>query len=214
MTTELAQIIDQIVKDDDLHAQWLNTLSMMENTGARKISASENKTKVTLIQLKHAAEEARHAYYLKKQIGRLRDENLYHDYEPENLLSPFESLHYLLHLDVEISRYLKNEVHLRGDRLKFGAYLLVTYAIELRAGELYPVYQEVLIANHSKVTVKTIIAEEETHLEEMLSQMKEFFGNKMLDVAAIANKIEKRYYQKWILALEKEVNIERIELLS
>jgi hypothetical protein len=42
----------------------------MENAGARKISKCEHPTLVTQIQLKHAAEEHRHAYYLKKQIGK------------------------------------------------------------------------------------------------------------------------------------------------
>lgn len=61
-----SQLLLEIVSDNDKHGRWLNTLSLMENSGARKISASEHKKEVTLIILKHAAEEHRHAYYLKK----------------------------------------------------------------------------------------------------------------------------------------------------
>ena len=67
---ELNELLPLIINDNQLHAKWLNTLSLMENTGARKISASEDPLTVTYIVLKHAAEEHRHAFYLKKQIEK------------------------------------------------------------------------------------------------------------------------------------------------
>ena len=70
---ELSLLLHQIIADNTLHAKWLNTLSLMENTGARKISASEDPLTVTYIILKHAAEEHRHAFYLKKQIEKTGD---------------------------------------------------------------------------------------------------------------------------------------------
>nr|WP_286420195.1 hypothetical protein [Myroides odoratimimus] len=68
----MEQLLETIVASDELHSKWLNALSFMENTGARKISACENPYQVTFLQLKHAAEEHRHAYYLKKQIKKLQ----------------------------------------------------------------------------------------------------------------------------------------------
>ena len=67
---KLETIIKKIVTDDVLHAKWLNTLSLMENTGARKISAGEHPLDVTLIVLKHAAEEARHAFHRLRRVIR------------------------------------------------------------------------------------------------------------------------------------------------
>ncbi len=67
---ELNNILPTIIAQPQLHARWLNTLSLMENTGARKISASEDPVTVTYIILKHAAEEHRHAFYLKKQLKK------------------------------------------------------------------------------------------------------------------------------------------------
>ncbi len=206
MNDILSNIIVEIVKDNELHAKWLNTLSMMENTGARKISASEHKTDVSLMVLKHAAEEARHAYYMKKQIGKLGLADDFRDYSPDLLISPLASLQYLNRLDVELCRYLKNDLKMSGRDLVFGAYLLVTYGIELRAGELYPIYQAVLSAAHSKVNVKSVIAEEETHLEEMLSQMKSFFGNEWTNVAKYAENVEKKYFKKWTKAINRELH--------
>ena len=58
----MQQLLQTIVQSDVLHAKWLNSLSFLENTGARKISASEDSYQVSYLQLKHAAEEHRHAY--------------------------------------------------------------------------------------------------------------------------------------------------------
>ncbi|TAH03775.1 MAG: hypothetical protein EAZ15_02260 [Sphingobacteriales bacterium] len=197
--------INTIVNNPSIHAKWLNTLSFMENAGARKISASEDKENVNLIILKHAAEEHRHAYYLKKQIAKL-GENLCPNYQNQYLISPASSKYYLAVLDVLVCKYLKKQLGLTGSKLKFTAYLLVTYAIEVRADELYPIYQSALDNAGSKVTVKSIILEEEGHLEEMLAQLKEF----SLDWethAAIALKFENQLFNEWTMALDKEILI-------
>src|ERR1700748_434392 len=130
MTMELSTILPTIIADNQLHARWLNTLSLMENTGARKISASEDPVTVTYIILKHAAEEHRHAFYLKKQIEKTGDGD-YPTYEPVYLLAPAESRYYLNQLDIDVCRYLKRTLGLKGRELRFAAYLLVTYAIEV-----------------------------------------------------------------------------------
>ena len=106
---QLQTIVEKIVVSDSIHAKWLNSLSMMENTGARKISKYEHPVHTGIIVLKHAAEEARHAYYLKKQIGKLA-EDACPDYSYPYLLAPIESHHYLNLLDVEACRYLKNKL--------------------------------------------------------------------------------------------------------
>jgi len=167
---DLSNILPLIIADNTLHSKWLNTLSLMENTGARKISASEDPLTVTYIILKHAAEEHRHAFYLKKQIEKTGKANC-PTYAPEFLLAPGYSKYYLNQLDIQVCRYLKNALKLSGKDLRFAAYLLVTYAIEVRADELYPIYQEALENVSSKVNVKSIILEEEGHLEEMINQL-------------------------------------------
>src|ERR1700749_3520420 len=169
----LREVVAGIVANNEMHAKWLNSLSMMENTGARKISKYEHPVHTNIIVLKHAAEEARHAYYLKKQIGKLAKDAC-PDYSYPYLLAPIESHHYLNMLDVDACRYLKNKLNLEGRALKHGAYLLVTYAIEVRADMLYGVYQEALTKHASKVNVKSIILEEEGHLEEMQRMLEGF----------------------------------------
>ncbi|MEJ7559506.1 MAG: hypothetical protein WKF66_14450 [Pedobacter sp.] len=192
----LTLILEAIIKDNELHAKWLNTLSYMENAGAKKISASEHKEDVSLIILKHAAEEHRHAYYLKKQLEKLEG-GLCKTYKSHELLTPNHTRFYLNALDIAVCRYLKQEFKLSGFDLKFAAYLFVTYAIEVRADELYPVYQEVLTRAGSRVTVKSIILEEEGHLEEMLNQLKTFSPD-WEHHAGIVVKIEEEMFHHWI----------------
>lgn len=201
----LASILKTVVSDNLLHAKWLNTLSYMENAGAKKISASEHKENVSLLVLKHAAEEHRHAFYLKKQIAKVDDFNC-KTYTNAELLSPNHTKYYLHALDIAVCRYLKKYFHLSGYDLKFAAYLFVTYAIEVRADELYPVYQSALDEAKSKVNVKSIILEEEGHLEEMINQLVAFDDDWENHAAAVI-KIEKSLFQNWITALQLDLAV-------
>jgi uncharacterized ubiquitin-like protein YukD len=200
---QLTSILENIVNNNQLHSKWLNTLSYMENAGAKKISASEHKEDVTLLILKHAAEEHRHAYYLKKQLVKIDDQTC-KTYTNSELLAPNYTKYYLNTLDVYVCRYLKKHFNLSGYDLKFAAYLFVTYAIEVRADELYPIYQQVLTAKQSKVNVKSIILEEEGHLEEMLNQLKEFSPDWQQHAQEIV-KIEQQMFNDWMLGLAKEI---------
>lgn len=204
MMIELENLISVIVKDNDLHARWLNSLSMMENMGARKISASEHPTQVNLTILKHAAEEARHAFLLKRQMSKLVPLEQYPTYDRPYLLAPLKSYQYLQALDVVASRYVKENFRLADYDLKYAAYLLVTYAIEVRADELYPVYQKVLTREKSKIQVKAIIVEEEGHLEEMVAQLKDFSPEWEQHAEAIC-KIEAGLFDQWIAQIRQDV---------
>ncbi|MDH6253769.1 rubrerythrin [Chryseobacterium sp. H1D6B] len=196
-------LLEKITKDNKIHAKWLNTLSFMENAGARKISACEHSTNVSLIQLKHAAEEHRHAYYLKKQIGKLNPD-FCKTYDNEELLGSSATRQYLHALDIKTCRYLQNNLSLTKEELKYAAYLFVTYAIELRADDLYPVYQDILTKESHKIMVKSIILEEEGHLEEMISQLNDFSADWKSHAEHIL-KIEERLHDQWLKAIGQEV---------
>lgn len=200
---ELYTLMESIIKDNLIHAKWLNTLSFMENAGARKISACEHPSEVNLIQLKHAAEEHRHAYYLKKQILKINPE-ICTTYKNNELLSPLATRQYLHALDMKACRYLQQQFRLSKEALKYAAYLFVTYAIEVRADELYPVYQDVLTKHASKIMVKSIILEEEGHLEEMIHQLDGFSEDWKWHAEVILD-IEETLHQQWIMAVSEEI---------
>lgn len=192
------EFISNIVRSDRVHGKWLNTLSYLENCGARKIARCEHPTKVKEEVLKHAAEEFRHAHYLKKQIKRVSDE--IEDYSLRNILGGIYTLHYINALDVQASRYLSSEVGLASAQLKEAAYILVTYAIELRAAELYPIYDQCLRMVSSQVTVKSILLEEKEHLLEMEQGIHTLSSGDLLANRVCA--IEGALCKKWITSIK------------
>ncbi len=197
------KLLTAIVASDELHAKWLNTLSFLENCGARKIAACEHPTLVKEEMLKHAAEEFRHAHHLKRQIKKV-SLNPMETYSLSLMLGGISTLHYLTALDLKASRYLK-KLGLSKNAVKEAAYLLVTYAIELRADELYQIYDEVLRKAGSLVAVKSILLEEKEHLNEMIEGLKKLPSG-FLHANEISA-IESRLCKKWLNASMKDVSI-------
>lgn len=195
-------LLTDIVQNDDLHARFLNSLSLMEHSGACKISSSQRAPKINTMILKHAAEEHRHAYYLKKQLEKLS--NNYPDYADSSLLAAQKSRFYLHRLDKQTALYIRKTLQLTGEELHFAAYLLVTYAIEVRADALYAPYQKVLSQLKSKVNVKAIILEEEGHLTEMKAQLEAFDSNWETHAKEIII-LENTLFNEWKEALKIEI---------
>lgn len=162
---QIKELLHHIVARADVHGRWLNTLSYLENCGARKIARCEHPQLVKEEMLKHAAEEFRHAHYLKRQIEKLLPQGL-PSYRSEHLLGASATLSYLKALDLMCCRYLTH-LGLNRTQIKETAYLLVTFAIEKRAEELYPIYDKTLRAACSAIKVKSILLEEKEHLQEM-----------------------------------------------
>lgn len=198
----LEHILETIVKKPKKHALWLNTLSYLENCGAKKIASCEHPTKVKEEMLKHAAEEFRHAYYLKRQINKL-EADFPVDYRLETILGGHAASRYLDRLDTHICRKLKQEFTFFGFQLKEIAYFLVTYAIETRASHLYPLYQRILSAMHSPISVKGIIMEEQEHLQEMTNALKRYRNAEAVMHAAM--EIEMVLFQRLTHALREIV---------
>lgn len=199
---DLAQLLPHIIADDALHARWLNSLSMMESVGARKIAAYVHPIEVDLITLQHAFEEARHAYFLKKQIGKLKQTSP--NYEPNYTLAPRASYRYLHKLDMSCARYLSNAGQ-TGRDLKHGCYLLVTYLIEVRAMKLYGTYQAALDAAASRVHVKSIISEEEGHLTNMMAQLTAF-NPEWQNMSDDLHAMEQHLYQNWLAQIKTNLH--------
>src|SRR5262245_54722675 len=94
LSNEIKLLLEEIVFSNELHSKWLNKLSYLENCGARKIASCEHPTLVKEEMLKHAAEEFRHAHYLKRQIKRVSLMRMT-TYSLSNMLGGVSSLNYL-----------------------------------------------------------------------------------------------------------------------
>lgn len=200
-SAQIEQLLTTIVASHELHAKWLNTLSFLENCGARKIAACEHPTLVKEEMLKHAAEEFRHAHHLKCQITRVFPDPM-DNYSPSFMLGGAATLHYLTDLDLKTSRYLKAQ-GLSKHSIKEAAYLLVTYAIELRAEELYPLYDRILRKAGSRVAVKSILLEEKEHLDEMKKGLKHLHSGFIH--AAYISSIESNLCKRWLNEIAKSI---------
>lgn len=198
---EIRELLNLIVKNPSLHGLWINTLSYLENCGARMIAACEHPTLVKEEMLKHAAEEFRHAFYLKKQLSRIGES--YEDYRQAHLLGAWSGYHYLNKLDIQASRYLQS-LRLTRPQIKQLAYLLVTYAIELRAGELYPIYQAALKHSQSKVQVQSILLEEKEHLREMEEELNRIPASPVY--IEIICRFEAVLFGQWLKACQTDVD--------
>jgi bacterioferritin (cytochrome b1) len=194
---EWEKLLSKIISSDTLHALWLNTLSYLENCGARKIAKAEDSSLVKEKMLKHAAEEFRHAYHLKRQIARLGAFPL-DTYE--KILGGKSSQHFLNALDIQISRYLQQ----KGLKAKEIAYPLVTYVIERRALTLYPLYHRLLKGSKSLVTVASVWLEEEEHLKEMEEELARIPGSD--EYKRVAEEIEEKLCRKWLTILEVNIS--------
>lgn len=192
------ELLMQIVPVPQLHAKWINTLSFLENCGARKIAACEHPQEVDEEMLKHAAEEFRHAFHLKKQSRKIGT-TLLQTYSRESILGGNHTRHYLAKLEVTLCKMvLESRGTLNGE-----AYYLVTYAIEARSLELYAVYESVLRRLHSSLSVRALLAEEVEHLNEMRIRLLGFAEGP--DWIRNASRFESSLCERWLAAIENEI---------
>lgn len=203
--TDFKQILTQIVSEPTRHARWLNTLSLMENTGARKIARYQEFQTVSIEVLKHAAEESRHAYYLKAQIPKTGQATPL-GFLKEDTIGGRSSRRYLDLLETKISRYLA-DLGWKGTELKNAAYILITTAIEVRAQSIYPVYEEVLGTQGIPISLKMILAEESEHLSEMESLAEDCLGASWRQHANVACDFENVLFDRWAKSLESDLQV-------
>lgn len=192
----LAELLQNILQAPLTHARWLNTLSYLENCGAKAIAAFEHRTRVSTIVLKHAAEEFRHAYYLKSQIPKVLRSGL-KDYRLEYLMGGVSSKYYIQRLNAAVCRRLHTK--LSQEEIKEYAYVLVTYAIERRAQELYREYQHWLREGHSPVSMIGILRDEEGHLQEMEKQLDLMENGRLWSQEALEE--ESALCSQWLVAI-------------
>lgn len=149
----------ELLGDRARHGRWLNTLSLMEHIGSRKIMLSQGESSDEQV-LKHLSEETRHAHFFRraaeKEAGRpVR-------YVDADLAAPASARLYFGRLDAGLSR-------VAGPGAL--AYLYVTQAIEVRAGWLYALYESVLREAGHPLSLRSVIAEEDLHLAQMDAEL-------------------------------------------
>jgi len=145
-----------IVEDKPRHALFLNMLAMLEHLGSRKIMISQMDKVMTQDTLQHLSEEARHAYFFKRNAERVAGRSL-DGWNDENTMCRIPAAMYFGRLDAGITKKVGAD----------NAYGWVSLIIELRACWLYAIYQDVLEVSSDHMSLKSLLAEEDKHLAEM-----------------------------------------------
>jgi len=188
-------LLQKIVANPRLEARWLNTLSLLEHMGARKISKTVANTHPSLDVLKHHSDETRHAYILKNLSKNLWKENL--DY-----LCREEGVAYFQNLDHQISEWVSKLTQKEND---FQNYLFVTCAIERRAMALYPLYKSVTTHPKVREELKNIILEEADHRQDIETQVAKTLAKIGVDDFSVCQKMEEVLFEKFTSSLRSFV---------
>ncbi len=162
-----APLLARIVEKPALHGRFLNTLSLLEYVGARKILKSQPAEIFTAQLLAHVQEEVRHALTLKNLALRL--DPALSSYRPEHLLEPKAAEHYLQSIDRAAAEDLADGP--ADGRRAWINYLYTTLLIEERAGQFYPAYAPLLEKLGHGGWIEAIIRDEEGHLRQMVEAL-------------------------------------------
>lgn len=165
----LRDALGRLADDPARHARFLNTLSLMEYIGVRKILKSQAAESFTPELLEHVLEEARHAFVLKTLAMRVGD-GAVPTYAPDYLMCGAEARAYLQALDRGAERDLRERAP-EGAAPSWVNYLYTTLLVEERADDVYRAYEPILAGIGFGGVLAGIIREEEGHLRTVLGHL-------------------------------------------
>jgi len=163
LATAVKQRLGWFCGHPSAHARFLNTLSLMEHIGSRKIMMSQTSQDPGGDTLRHLAEETRHAYFFKRAAEKLARGTL--GYGADETVAGAAARFYMERLDAGIARSLD------GAPASALPYLYMSLIVELRAVWFYRLYQESLTEHEQGLSLKSVLAEEELHLATMLARL-------------------------------------------
>lgn len=180
----MKEILSQITQDKNLEARWLNTISLLESIGARKITKTVCQNHPSQEILEHLADEARHAFAFKKLSNEMEGA------ETKGYLCIEQAVNYFQSLDQQASSWIAS--HLGEDT--YLNYLFVTWLIERRAMKLYPLYKTLTSSTQVAEELKKIVIEESAHMHPIESKAKSMLSD---DKAKELCAIEERLFESF-----------------
>lgn len=189
-------ILKEIVNQPELHGRFLNTLSLLEYIGARKIMKSQEESRINPTILAHMTEEIRHAQILKKLAMKVGGESV-KTYSEASVLCGQEARAYIQAIDHAAESVV-------GVKNSWVNYLLTTLVIEERAQELYPFYDDLLQPLGLNGPLKAIFREEEGHLEQVIQALKDN-GNMSETQIELVRQEERVYFTSFFAAVAEKI---------
>lgn len=195
MRERIQEVLRRVAAEPAREARWLNTLSLLEFIGARKISRTVADRHPTLEVLEHLADETRHALAFKRLACEVAGG------EVGEYLCPQEAKAYFQRLDRELAAWGARAVGQEDIRL---SYLLTTALIERRAMQIYPLYKAATRHEAVKAELGQVVVEEQSHrrsLEEACLRRLAEVGQDLGEAVAL----EEQLFGELLAAMEREV---------
>jgi len=189
-------LLDRTIASPAQHGRLINTLSLLEHMGSHKIMATQHRADIDQATLRHVAEEAHHAYFMKRQAEKTASRPL--EYVAADLLAPAAARMYFQRLEAATVRTLGRECGPRA------AYLYMSMIVEFRALWFYGLYQEALQRARHVLSLKRVIGEEENHLDEMATRLDAAGERSDAHVTALLAR-ERALYSRLLAALDRAV---------
>lgn len=203
MRERIQNVLKQIAANPGREALWLNTISLLEFIGARKISRTVADRHPTLDVLNHLADETRHALAFKRLACEVAGG------EVSEYLCPQAAGTYFQTLDRELAAWAAQAVGREDTRL---SYLLTTTMIEQRAMQIYPLYKAATRQAVVREELGRVVTEEQSHrrsIEDICTEtLAELAGKDLAEPKAI----EARLFEGLLGALEAECGVESVAI--
>jgi len=196
MRERIQNVLQRIAAEPEREARWLNTVSLLEFIGARKISRTVADRHPTLEVLQHLADETRHALAFKRLACEVAGE------EVKGYLCPEAAGTYFQTLDRALAAWAAKAVGAQDVQL---SYLLTTTLIEQRAMQIYPLYKAATRNPVVRAELGRVVVEEQGHrrsIEEICVEALSLRAGKDLTEPKA---IEAELFEGVLQALEAEV---------
>jgi hypothetical protein len=189
-------VLESVIAAPARHARMINTLSLLEHMGSHKIMATQHSAAIDQPTLKHVAEEAHHAYFMKRQAEKTAERTL--EFVADDLLAPASARMYFQRLEAATVRALG------AQRSSRAAYLYMSMIVEFRALWFYGLYETALKRAQHTMSLKRVLGEEQAHLGDMAERLQ---ASDELHEARTANVLaaERSLYSRLLGALEREI---------
>ena len=189
-------VLDCLIGEPRRHARMLNTLSLLEHMGSHKIMATQHSAAIDQATLKHVAEEAHHAFFMKRQAEKAAERAL--EYVATDLLAPSAARMYFQRLEGATVRALGTERSART------AYLYMSTIVEFRALWFYELYQQALHRARHALSLKRVLGEERAHLADMAERLEADSDGSGAHAAELL-RAEKLLFARLLRGLEREL---------
>jgi hypothetical protein len=198
LVLQTRSLLARIVPEPALHGRLINTLSLLEHLGSHKIMATQHSPGIDQATLRHVAEEANHAYFMKRQAEKAAERPL--EFVEADLLAPAAARMYLQRLEAAVAAALRRQRSLRA------TYLYMSLIVEFRALWFYRLYEQTLKRAGHPLSLKRVLGEERNHLADVASRLE--MAGELSDARATAFLgVEKTLYARLLAAMQHAVAV-------